>query len=599
MAGIAPTTQFAPPARRRGLNGASFAIHPSHVRTLLWLRSKLTLRRYTRGWQQMLGLIFSLVLLIPAAIGLGFISAIAYTNLARPAATQVLFAVVIALYMLWALLPLLQYSLNEGLDVTKLAIYPLTRGEQMVSLVLSTLLDIGSLFLIALFVAIAIGWSASPAAIAITVVALVFAYVHIVGFSQLILAALMGLLRSRRFRDLTIIAFAVLGSLCSLSGQIFPRLFGSINFDTSGAPTDPSVVLVSLHLDQYLKWTPPGMAAQAIVTANSGDVIGALPWLAASLVLIPVLLYLWAVILDRGITSAESAGAATSRRRRRSPAPGTAAPAIARPAGGTVQVARRPRLISPVALSITAKDLRYLWRDPQLKASLISVFIASFVVLAPVVLGTGYDRYGGSSAGGPGYVLIAPLTSLIVVLSFGLNSLGMDRQGLQTLFLFPVKPLDILWGKNLFVGGLAAILGVILTLVTAAITGGWEYVPLALAAAFAAILTMLGCGNVTSVLFPFRWRQMRMGETSTVSSENGCLRAIISMVSLGVTVILLIPVALALLIPLVLDHREWFIISLPLAVIYGAALHQLASRLIAPVMLRRAPDILAATVRDA
>jgi ABC-2 type transport system permease protein len=219
-------------------------------------------------------------------------------------------------------------------------------------------------------------------------------------------------------------------------------------------------------------------------------------------------------------------------------------------------------------------------------------------VLAPVVLGTGYDRYGGAS-GGPEYVLIAPLTSLIVVLSFGLNALGMDRQGLQTLFLFPVKPLDILWGKNLFVGGLAAILGVNLTLITAAITGGWEYVPLALAGDFAAILTMLGCGNVTSVLFPFRWRQMRMGETSTVSSENGCLRAIISMVSLAVTVVLLIPVALALLIPLALDHREWFVISLPLAVVYGAALHQIASRIIAPVLLRRAPDILAVTVRDA
>ncbi len=589
MAGIVPATP------RRALNAANFAIHPAHVRTLLWLRFKLTLRRFTRSKGQLVGLIIGLLFLIPAAGAAAFASVIAYTDLARPAATQVLFAVLILLYMLWALLPLLQYSLNEGLDVTKLQMYPLTRGEQMVSLVLSTLLDLGSIFLIALYVAIFIGWSVTPVAAVITAVALVVAYVHTVGFSQLILAALMGLLRSRRFRDLTVIVFAVLGSICSLSGQIFPRLLGSGNIGTPGTSPDPNVLLASFHLDTYLKWTPPGMAAQAIVTANSGDPLGALPWLAGSLALIPILLTIWAVILDRGITSAESSGAGTSRARRRGSAPSEAA--AARPAARAVQPARRPRVISNVALAIAAKDLRYLWRDPQLKASLISVVIASFVVLAPIVLGNGYD--GSRVAGGPEYVLIAPLTSLIVVLSYGLNALGMDRQGLQTLFLFPVRPLDILWGKNLFVGGLAATLGVALTLITAAITGGWAYVPLALAAAFAAILTMLGCGNVTSVLFPFRWRQMRMGETSTVSSENGCLRAIISMVSLGVTVILLIPVALALLLPLALDHREWFAASLPLAVIYGAALHQIASRVIAPVLLRRAPDILAVTVREA
>ncbi|HKB46150.1 MAG TPA: hypothetical protein VKC57_00530, partial [Ktedonobacterales bacterium] len=198
------------PMHPTGLRAASFAISPAHVRTLLWLRFKLTLRRYTRSWQQIVGLLFGLLFLIPVAGGLAVVTGLVYTGFSRAAGVQVLFAVVAFLYLIWALLPLLQYSLNEGLDVTKLQIYPLTRGEQMVSLVLATFLDLGTLFILALYITIFIGWHASPAAAAITLVALVLAYVHTVGFSQLILAALMGLLRSRRFRDLTVIVFAVL-----------------------------------------------------------------------------------------------------------------------------------------------------------------------------------------------------------------------------------------------------------------------------------------------------------------------------------------------------------------------------------------------------
>jgi ABC-2 type transport system permease protein len=592
----APAASRPLPTHPTGLRAASFAIAPAHVRTLLWLRFKLTLRRYTRSWQQVVGLFFGLLFLIPVAGGLAVVTGLAYTGLSHAAGVQVLFAVVAFLYIIWALLPLLQYSLNEGLDVTKLQIYPLTRGEQMVSLVLATFLDLGTLFILALYVAIFIGWHASPAAAAVTLVALVLAYVHTVGFSQLMLAALMGLLRSRRFRDLTVIMFAVLGSICSLSGQLFPRIFV---VGARGVPQDPSVTLASAHLDQYLRWTPPGMAAQAIVDADRGDLAAALPWLLASFALVPLLLYLWAVFLDRGITNAETAGAPRARRRGAALVPAGGTTPAARQIVAPVANVRRVRLISPVALAIARKDLRYLWRDPQLKAALISVIIAGFVVIAPSVLGTGYSGTYATSGIGHGSVLLAPLTALIVVLSFGLNALGMDRQGLQTLFLFPVKPLDILWGKNLFVGSLAGVLALALTLVTAALTGGWANVPLALAVAAAAILTMLGCGNVTSVLFPFRWRQMRMGETSTVATENGCLRSIISMLALAVTGIILIPVAAALFVPLAMSHREWLVFTLPAAILYGAAFHQAASRLIAPVLLRRAPEILAVTVRDA
>jgi ABC-2 type transport system permease protein len=200
--------------------------------------------------------------------------------------------------------------------------------------------------------------------------------------------------------------------------------------------------------------------------------------------------------------------------------------------------------------------------------------------------------------GGNTSVLLAILPALLMAETFTQNSLGMDRQGLQTLFLFPVRALDILFGKNLFAGTFAMIFMTVLAVIKGALTGGWLYVPLTLCGGLAAVLLVMGCGNISSVLLPFRWRQMRMGETGSLAGENGCLRSVLQMVVLAIVAILLIPVAGALLVPSVLGHNEWYAFSVPAVLAYGILFHQLATRLVAPVLQRRAPEILAATVRE-
>ncbi|MGZ3581354.1 MAG: hypothetical protein ACXWP6_01255 [Ktedonobacterales bacterium] len=592
MAGIAGTPGASIPTGSP-TSRPSYTINPAHVRTLLWLRWKLTLRGYTRSWQRIVGLVFSILFILPAAFGLAYASVWAYTSLSHAAATQILCGVLALLYIGWAALPLLQYTLNEGLDVTKLQIYPLTRGEQMVSLVLATFFDFTTIIIVVLYVAVFIGWHASPLAAAVTVVALLAAYIHTVGFSQLILAALMGLLRTRRFRDLTVIVFALFGSACSLGSQLVARSF---------ILSDPASI-ERVDLATYLRWTPPGMAAQAIALANSGNILLALPWLLGSIILVPVLLWIWAVVLERGITSAESAGS-DSRRRVRRPRPTLA---VSHAANGSAihalpaaQPARRGwRPLSPVALAITQKDARYLWRDPQLKAALLSTLLATIFLLVPRFY-AGTDAASSSRFNnGPLSIFLGVFPALLVILTFSLNSLGMDRAGLQMLFLFPVRPLDILFGKNLFTGSLSFVILVALTCARAALGSGWDYVPLAIAVGTAAIFVMLACGNVTSVISPFRMRQMRTGDTSTIAQENGCLRSIIAVATLVITAILLIPVAIAVIIPFGIERQQWLIYTVPVALIYGISLYQFATRLIAPVLLKRGPEILAATTREA
>ena len=596
MAGIAGAPAHGPAdsassARRPFLN-------PAHVATLLWVRGKLTLRGYARGGvARIVGLVLLLLFLLPVVGGLGVLSYFGYTSLPREAATQLLFVVLALLYAIWAALPLLQYTLNEGLDVTKLQIYPVTLPEQMAALVLATFMDVGTLALIGFYVPIAFGWRATPTALAITIAALVLAYVHTIALSQLLIAALMGLLRSRRYRDISIVIFALLGASFSLLGQFVSPVVRASNFQA----------LAHIQVDRYLQDTPPGMAARAIVLADGGAYALAGTWLLVLAGLALVVVACWGWILRRAVTTAETAGGTSRRERRRAAAAAAIAAAARAPNGAGAATgsgvadsgvsdmpARRRGLLPGPVLAIAGKDARYLWRDPQLKASLLS----SLFVLVFVLLG---DSGGSFTRGGfhlqPNAVLFAPVPTLIVALNLSLNALGLERQGLQMLFLFPIRPLDIFIGKNLTVGIVTFSAQAALALILAAVSGGWFYVPLALAAGLAAILVLMACGNVSSVLLPFRVREMRVGQNST-SSENGFLRALLSSVVLGISALLLVPVVLALVIPLVLDQRTWLLFTLPAAVAYGVVFHQILTRLIAPRLLMRAPEILAATVRE-
>ena len=570
------------------------SIDVSHVRALLWLRWKLTVRGYTRSWRKVVGLVFTLLFLLWFAGAAGVTTGIAYHVFPRQAAMEVLFAVITVLYGIWAILPLLQYNLNEGLDVTKLQTYPITRGEQMVSLVLATFFDISSLFILALYVAIFLGWHATPLAAVMTIFALIVAYLHTVGFSQLVLAALMGILRSRRYRDLAVIVFAIAASFWSLGSQVlFGRVFRRLSFAHPES-------LGAIHVDRYLQWSPPGMAARAITLADSGHVAQALPWLIASAALVPIVLSLWARILERGITTAESAGAGGAskpgRRRRVAHSPAVAA-ISARPSvlartsmQATTQTRRR---FSGPARAIAWKDALYVWRDPQLKAALLSSLLATAFLFVPNLFSASETGLNGKQS-----VIIAPVPALLVIMVLSLNALGLERQGLQTLFIFPVRPLDILFGKNLFAGALSFVLEIILVVLKAALTNGWENIPIALSLGLAAIFVMMACGNVTSVIAPFRTRTVRMGDTSSFNSENGCLRSIISIGALGVMLVLMLPVIASLTVPIAVGHRPWIVVTLPGAILYGVLLHQAATRMIAPVLQRRAPELLAITVQE-
>jgi ABC-2 type transport system permease protein len=558
-------------------------IHSDKLRWLFWLRWKLFLRGFARDKARIITTIVMIVFGIPLYGGIAVVTFLGYRFLDYPANAELLFLVLTGVYLFWMALPLLEFTVNEGLDVSKLIMFPLTRLELMVSLLFSTLLDIPMFGLILVFIAVVAGWAFSLPVALFALVAILIFYAQVVGMSQLVLALLMRTLQSRRFRDLSIILVALFSSSCYIVQQILFRSIGN-----GGNITES---LAHTGFSTYLQWFPPGMAARAIQQAYLGNWGTGLLWLVVSLGACILVLYLWAVVLERGLSTPEVGGTVSSRRQRRT----RSGEAHALPQAQTANIGFWQRMGSTQTIAITVKDLIYFWRDPQLKAVLLS----SLYIVIVLVVGPLFNSRNSSTA----WLTLtygAPLAAFFAMLTLSYNSLGLERQSLTTLFLFPVPPRRILFGKNLAVAILGAIELVILELIGAFLAHDWNIMWPTLIVGLAGIGIVLGCGNITSIFLPQRMRQIQRGMLASGSSAGsaGCMRSLMSMLMMLVTLVLLVPVALALLLPLFF-HIQWvWVFSIPAALAYAAAFYLIATSLVAPHMLSRAPEILAITTRE-
>ena len=255
------------------------------------------------------------------------------------------------------------------------------------------------------------------------------------------------------------------------------------------------------------------------------------------------------------------------------------------------------RITASQFFSIAVKDIKYYRRDPQLLRLVFQSFISMFVLIAVTLFNTSGS---GRFVVGSWAVMVAPLYALFAITTFSYNILGMERQSLTSLFLFPVNPKQVLWGKNIVAFFIGLIEVLLLVFVSAYVSNGWHLVIPALAVGIAGIGVILGCGNFSSIFFPQRMPQGRRGfqNTNTVSSEGGCLRSIMSLAVLAVMAVLLIPVAAGLILP-VFYHVEWiWTFTVPASILYSTVFYILVTNAVAPRMLTRTPEILAVVTRE-
>ncbi len=570
MAGIRPASDGAPAS---GLMHASGLLHvlglnPTHQKALFRLRARLAWRQYVSEPGRIVGLVVFALVLLPLIGGAAVGTTIGYLRLPSPWPAQLLGGVLVLLWGIWLLAPLIMFSLNEGMDMTRLLVYPVTRRDLAVSFVLGTLFDFPTYLMLPIFIAVVIGWAASPALL-ILPLALLLAYGHMVLTSQLVVTIAGGIFLSRRFRDIIILVLSLLGSSCYL-------LQNGIRLGIERLNVDAAQLEAWRPLDT-LQWLPPGAAARAIEQASQGDWGSSLLWLGYAAVWLLVIGWAWSRLLMRWLTGE---GFLIS-----------GAPRVEKPKQTKAKATQDWLAWLPSDLrNLTVKELKSLWRTPQRRVGLIQAFIM------PLFLGgIFFVEEAAEFVNSPWFNLALPVYGLFMFWILGQNMMGMEGEGLANLFVTPVPRQRIFLAKG---AALMLVMGLVLLLLAAllwALGGSWLVV--------SAFLTSLSLGGaslavnaILSVLFPVPVNLESSSRRGIHMTGGSCLT--------GLVLTFLAPIgqglaALPALAPLVLAlifEQSWIaLVGLLPAVVYGLLVFWYGTKIAGNLLVNREPEVLAAT----
>jgi ABC-2 type transport system permease protein len=550
-----------------------------------WLFVGLKLRLMTGalrgngGWARAAGLILAMIGgLYAMPIGFSLLASLHGGPLAADAGV-VVFTVAFAG---WTVLPLLAFGTDETLDPARLALLPLRRRTMTLGLFAAALTGIGPVVTFVVLLGAVAAAASGPGSVGVGLVAVVLELALCVTGSRALATAFSGLLRSRRGRDLGVVAgalltFAVIGANIALQQSLLGGKFGQ-----------------GVHaVARIVRWSPPGMVAHAISDAAAGDYLVALIELAAGGVTVAVLLWVWIEVLGRALISTD-ASTQVGRRRSRwgavlascSGVWGGASPLIA---------AAPPRRFRPErasrALTVAAKELRYSWRDPRRKAGWLGIGMAVIITLSVSRFGTGAS--GPASAVGPVLIVAAVYGGTIAGIQSA-NQFGLDGSALWLNVAATCRPQDLradLAGKNLASALVALPVFAVLYAVLGLVTHQARYPASAFGMAACALGVTLGITSVASVLMPYAVPERRASAFGGAGTGRGCLAALANVAILVLAVLFLIPVFVMLVI---LHSGLWLLLAGPG---YGAAMAWAGRHAASGIGFRRLPELLAEVSR--
>ncbi|MDQ2686260.1 MAG: hypothetical protein M3Y28_00160 [Armatimonadota bacterium] len=556
----------------------------SPLRLMLWLKWTLTWRGYRNNRMKLVGAILSAVLFLPLSLGIAFglhWATRAAPDLA-PALTRAALGIV---YLIWAVTPLLGFQLNESYDLTKLFTYPLSPRRIFLGSVLGSLLDLPVLLTLPTFAVLWNVFSPTPLAGVANAVLLALFLLHTLALGQAVTLALVGFLRSRRFRDITIILFPLLG----MAYYIGQRMF----FYQAGP--DTFARLLHSPVWRVVDWLPPGYAASGLSAAAVGE------WGL-------VLLRLGALALACALTFWAAATALQTLYL------GDRGPSVARPrrettgAGATTQnrfaSGGLPAFVPADIAAVAVKEFLYLGREPQYKAMAVQSLYTVVAIAVPLLLPA--TAHGGAIGTlnffGDWLLFAFSATLLLSLLPLLFNLWGGEGAAITVLFSFPTRRRSLLLGKNLAHGVLLLVLNVVGLFLVAGLTNRWGALPLALVWTLLACPVLLAAGNLVSVRFPHRMlvrgqRWSRGGVATAGDNSQGCAYAFLYLLAYGATFAALLPAAAAVLLPRLLGWSPfWYALTLPLAAVYAGGLYVILLGQAETWLLAREPEIAARIV---
>ncbi|MPZ73435.1 MAG: hypothetical protein GEU74_09415 [Nitriliruptorales bacterium] len=526
----------------------------------LFIRLKLTLllNGFRRGWQQALGIVFATAYVVPMAIIAAFGTiALGREEVMEPLVEPLLVIGFVLVWVTWLVGPLLAFGMDETLDPSRLRSLPLRRHQLMTGLFAASSVGLGPLATLILMYGVSVGMSRGPASAALVVGSAVAQFALCVAGARALTTTLSRRLQSRRGRDVVTVGGGLFAVGVAVLTQV-PRLF------VGGASTDTSPAALAERLGTVasaLSALPPAWAARAVTAGSTGNWGQGVLWLGAAAIAVAALLWWWAHALERGLD-----------------APGSHA--------GAVDTADLyPRLLrwlprDRLGAGI-AKDIRYTWRVPQLRAQ--------YLVLAVLVVPAAF--YAAAASVEPFVVLLAPLAALLIGTA-GFNLFGTDRGAVWLLEVSGPQPRSDIVAKSTVTMTLSMAIVAALAVVLGVLTQGWQYVVPSLLAGAGCTAVVGAVGMVVSVVAPYP-----LPDTPTnVFAANaglGCAAVLLQSLGLFVELILLAPVAAGLALALRNDRPLLSVVALAAAV-YGSLLWWLGTTIAARRLARRGPEFVAA-----
>lgn len=471
------------------------------------------------------------------------------------------------------LMPLIWFGVDESLDPARLALLPLPRRHLMAGLLVGALLGVPAVGLFATTAGLLVPAIQHGGVVAGVgqAVGLVAGLLLCVCGGRAVTSAFATMLRSRRARDL---AGILLASIAALIAPLQFAVFSAARNADWDRLTEVAEVI---------GWTPLGAAYTVGHDLAEGAPLAAVGKLLITAAAIGGLLWWWSRSIESAMVGATASGPSRGGRV---------------PSGGPVRMLF-PRAVPGLRVSaagaMVARELRYWWRDPKRRASLIMVAVMGAFLPMMVMLG-GQIRFEGADEAKVISWSTSPtalyLTALFVgafAASLLANQFGLEGTAYSYHLIAGVPGRQELLTRAV---AYSIYLVPVLFLIgagVAAVRGDAAVAP----AVWGLLLAGYGAGLAVS-MFVSIFAAYPMPESSNpfaVNTGSGFAKSLLALVGLVAAYAAATPV----LIPAVyLGAEGWPAVALPVGLAYGGAAVWLGSYLAGDLLERRAPEVLAA-----
>lgn len=385
----------------------------------------------------------------------------------------------------WAFSPLLAFGIDETLDPHRFALLPIPTGTLLRGLLVAALIGVlpigNALALAGAAVSLADPWwtlilSAPGALLQLLLCVLL---------SRAMAATMSGLLRSRRGRDLAVLA----GLVVVLAPQFLNVLIGSTR-----QVADPQTAV--RQIAEPLRWLPPGALSRLAADAGNGAwalvAYDALVGVGA----VALVAWWWRAALSRSLVRPDSSTSQALSRRRGLP--------------GLVET------LLPGRVGLVAgRDLRLAWRDPMRRMSWVLSIVCGFAV--PFIpLATGAPQVTGGAYG-------SWFLAVMIGIQAG-NQFGYDGSGLWQQIVATGGRADAtaeVWGHTVAVLVPAVVLVPACAALCAIASGAPAIIPAGIGLSAAVLGGLLAGSCVASAWMPYGLAQSRTSAFASSAPGQG------------------------------------------------------------------------------